>query len=146
MWPQILSATPHHLDLSLPTSLLKAQNPQSLFVPTNPYFQSPFKWIEYGVYADLILMYPKPYSIYLRGTIPLYSPTYLSYTYILGGSWDLVTIWVRAHRSPCCFLCEKVARNLGLSAIWRKNMVLGRLGNYCRQDKISFFVTLCFGF
>ena len=27
------------------------------------------KWIEYGVYGDLIRIYPKPHSIYLRGTI-----------------------------------------------------------------------------
>ena len=27
------------------------------------------KWIEYGVYRDLITIYPKPYSVYLRGTI-----------------------------------------------------------------------------
>ena len=27
------------------------------------------KQIEYGVYGDLIIIYPKPYSIYLRGTI-----------------------------------------------------------------------------
>ena len=32
-------------------------------------FIVPLKWIDYGVYADLILIYPKPYSIYLRGTI-----------------------------------------------------------------------------
>ena len=25
--------------------------------------------MEYGVYGDLIVIYPKPYSIYLRGTI-----------------------------------------------------------------------------
>ena len=25
--------------------------------------------MEYGVYGDLIMLYPKPYSIYLRGTI-----------------------------------------------------------------------------
>ena len=29
----------------------------------------PLKWIEYGVCGDLIVMYPKPYSIYLRGSI-----------------------------------------------------------------------------
>ena len=29
----------------------------------------PLKWIEYGVYGDLIMTCPKPYSIYLRGTI-----------------------------------------------------------------------------
>ena len=30
----------------------------------------PYKLIEYGVYGDLlIIVYPKPYSIYLRGTI-----------------------------------------------------------------------------
>ena len=27
------------------------------------------KSIEFGVYADLITIYPTPYSIYLRGTI-----------------------------------------------------------------------------
>ena len=31
----------------------------------------PLKKIEYGVYGDLIEIYPKPCSIYLRGTIPL---------------------------------------------------------------------------
>ena len=31
----------------------------------------PLKQIEYGVYGDLITTYPKPYSIYLRGTIVL---------------------------------------------------------------------------
>ena len=29
----------------------------------------PFKYIEYGVYGDLSIIYPKPYSIYPRGTI-----------------------------------------------------------------------------
>ena len=29
----------------------------------------PLKWIEYGLYGDLIIRYPEPYSIYLRGTI-----------------------------------------------------------------------------
>ena len=33
----------------------------------------PLKYIEYGVYGDLIIIYPKPYSIYLRGTIILES-------------------------------------------------------------------------
>ena len=28
-----------------------------------------FKGIEYGVYGDLILMHPMPYSMYVRGTI-----------------------------------------------------------------------------
>ena len=27
------------------------------------------KWIEYGQYGGLIIIYPKPYSIYLRGTV-----------------------------------------------------------------------------
>ena len=31
----------------------------------------PLKSIEYGVYGDHIILYPKPYSIYLRGTISL---------------------------------------------------------------------------
>ena len=30
----------------------------------------PLKSIEYGVYGDLIILNPKPYSIYLRGAIP----------------------------------------------------------------------------
>ena len=30
---------------------------------------SNLKQIEYGVYADLIIRFPKPYSMYLRGTI-----------------------------------------------------------------------------
>ena len=29
----------------------------------------PLRYIEYGVYGDLIIRYPKPYSIYLRGTM-----------------------------------------------------------------------------
>ena len=29
----------------------------------------PLKYIELGVYGDLIITYPKPYSIYLRGII-----------------------------------------------------------------------------
>ena len=29
----------------------------------------PRKSMEYGVYGDLIMRYPKPYSVYLRGTI-----------------------------------------------------------------------------
>ena len=28
------------------------------------------KYIEYGAYVDLIIVYPKPCSIYLRGSIP----------------------------------------------------------------------------
>ena len=33
------------------------------------FFIFPLKKIEYGVYGELIIIYPKPYSIYLRGTI-----------------------------------------------------------------------------
>ena len=29
----------------------------------------PLKQIEYGVHRDLIIILPKPYSIYVRGTI-----------------------------------------------------------------------------
>ena len=38
---------------------------------------APLNEMEYGVYGDLIIIYPKPYSIYLRGTIRfrLYRPT-----------------------------------------------------------------------
>ena len=32
-------------------------------------FMVTLKYIEYGVYGDLIVIYPKPYSIYLRGTV-----------------------------------------------------------------------------
>ena len=32
-------------------------------------YRFPLKYIEYGVYGDPIITYPKPYSIYLRGTI-----------------------------------------------------------------------------
>ena len=32
----------------------------------------PLKYIECGVYGDLIIIYPKPYSIYLRRTTVLY--------------------------------------------------------------------------
>ena len=34
----------------------------------------PLEQIEYGVYGDLIIIYLKPYSIYLRGTLPLSTP------------------------------------------------------------------------
>ena len=27
----------------------------------------PLKWIEYGVYGSLVIIFPKPYSIFLRG-------------------------------------------------------------------------------
>ena len=39
--------------------------------PEHPSFGSivPLKQIEYGVYADLIIIYPKPYSIYLEVTV-----------------------------------------------------------------------------
>ena len=40
---------------------MESLNVESLIVP--------LKQIDYGVYGDLILIYPKPYSIYLRGTI-----------------------------------------------------------------------------
>ena len=29
----------------------------------------PLEKLEYGVYGDLLVIYPKPYSIYLRGTL-----------------------------------------------------------------------------
>ena len=32
----------------------------------------PLKYIEYGISGDLIIIYPKPYSIYLRETICLH--------------------------------------------------------------------------
>ena len=38
------------------------------------------KQIEYGVYGDLVTIYPSPYSIYLRGTIPLQNPTHFRET------------------------------------------------------------------
>ena len=53
---------------------------------------------------------------------------------------------MRARRLPCCFLYVNLARNLGLSAIWRKNRLVGRPGTYCNQDHISLLATLCFGF
>ena len=34
-------------------------------------FIAPLKWIDYGVYGDLIMIYPKSCSTYLRGTIGL---------------------------------------------------------------------------
>ena len=37
--------------------------PQTLIIP--------LKWIEYGVYGVPIIICPKPYLIYLRGTITL---------------------------------------------------------------------------
>ena len=32
----------------------------------------PLKWTGYGVDGDLIIIYPTPYFIYLRGTIMLF--------------------------------------------------------------------------
>ena len=32
-------------------------------------YSPPLKQIEYGVYGDLIILYPRPYSIHLRGTV-----------------------------------------------------------------------------
>ena len=29
----------------------------------------PLKNLEYGVFGDLVIIYPKPYPIYVRGTI-----------------------------------------------------------------------------
>ena len=29
----------------------------------------PLKWIEYGVYGDLFIIYTKPYSIYFNGAM-----------------------------------------------------------------------------
>ena len=29
----------------------------------------PLKSIEYGVYGDLVIIYPKPYSVYLQGIL-----------------------------------------------------------------------------
>ena len=46
----------------------------------------PLKWVEHGVYGDLILTYPKPYSIYLRGTI-LDKPQTLNIFYLLKGDF-----------------------------------------------------------
>ena len=37
------------------------------------------KWIEYGVYGDLSIIYPKPHFIYLRGTISLFLPPDLKF-------------------------------------------------------------------
>ena len=33
-------------------------------------YRVPLKQIDYGVYRDLIILYPKSYSIYLRVIIP----------------------------------------------------------------------------
>ena len=42
----------------------------------------PLKQIEYGVDGDFIVIYPKPYFIYLRGSIPSYSNITLKKPYI----------------------------------------------------------------
>ena len=34
----------------------------------------PLKYIEHGAYGDLIIMYPKPYSIHFRGTTMVQNP------------------------------------------------------------------------
>ena len=48
---------------------------------------SPLKWIEYGVYGDLFIAYPKPYSIYLTGTVDLLR---LPYFWGMNGAWIVV--------------------------------------------------------
>ena len=54
----------------------------------------PLKSIEYGVYGDLIIIYPTPYSIYLRGTI-LITPLVISilFSIILYNSIVVVSIF-----------------------------------------------------
>ena len=39
--------------------------------PPNEGLRVSLKYIEHGVYGDLIMICPKPYSIYLRGSITL---------------------------------------------------------------------------
>ena len=46
------------------------------------------KEIEYGVYGDLITIYPKPYSIYSRGTISVAEAMiYGSTPEVVGDTW-----------------------------------------------------------
>ena len=40
----------------------------------------PLKWMEYEVYGDLTIVYPEPYSIYLRGT-PIYIHIHIPHIY-----------------------------------------------------------------
>ena len=56
-----------------------------LSIPNSGTFKDEFgfiailiKYLEYGVYGDLIIIYPKPYSTYMKGTIGLYKgPSFL---------------------------------------------------------------------
>ena len=47
--------------LATPYSLLPPRRSEKLVIP--------LKYIEYEVHGDLVIIYPKLYSIYLRGTI-----------------------------------------------------------------------------
>ena len=44
----------------------------------------PLQQVEYGVHGDLILIYPEPYSINVRGTIDVYKGYMLAYIGVYG--------------------------------------------------------------
>ena len=52
-----------------PSSNGYARDPAIIMPFLSSKYILPLKYAEYGVYADLITIYPKPYSIHLRGTI-----------------------------------------------------------------------------
>ena len=59
---QIPSETADCYDFPFSTSAVWASKTVKLLQLQGP-------TVEYGAYGDLIMIYPKPYSIYLRGTI-----------------------------------------------------------------------------
>ena len=56
---------PTNVKLNFATIIIGPQLCNRVFLPEN---------LEYGVYGDLIVIYPKPYSIYSRGTITPLKP------------------------------------------------------------------------
>ena len=54
-------------------------------------------------------------------------------------------IRVRAHRSPGCFLYIKSGAKPRFECDLEEKQGTRTFRNYCRQDKISLFATLCFG-
>ena len=72
----------------------------------------PLKKIEHGVYGDLIIIYPKPYSIYLRETISFQSRRSTASGEAAGRYWPpsrsgvrlSLGLWTRALGRPLGYL------------------------------------------
>ena len=77
--------------------------------------------MEYGVYGDLIIIYPKPYSIYSRGTSPVnkdirvWTRGYLAMSGTAGGKGSIYRL--EYSRIPSPKLTRNLNRNPMLSAV-----------------------------